>query len=113
MLCFFYDDCKSFTNGLGLETKSVAIKKDEEEGKLLADASIYPNPANNFVAIELPLVSKGAKIQIFGLDGKLVFETQMQKPIYIWDTSSMPAGTYIINIELNSEKMAKKVVLVK
>ncbi|MFK8036884.1 MAG: T9SS type A sorting domain-containing protein [Crocinitomicaceae bacterium] len=113
LLCFFYGDCKNYTDNLGLQTESTKINEDIEKGTLLDDISIYPNPANSFVAIELPVVNSVANIQVFGLDGKHVLKTSIQKPIYIWDTSKMPSGTYVVKIELNNEVITKKVVVIK
>ena len=59
---------------------------------------MYPNPANDWVAIELPMQTNGALITIVDLNGKVVLQERTSIPLYIWETYNLPQGVYVVNI---------------
>ena len=59
---------------------------------------MYPNPANDWVAIELPLSVEGANITIVDLQGRVILQTKTNIPLFIWETYNLTEGMYIVNI---------------
>jgi len=73
---------------------------------------LFPNPASNWVTIELPLDVAPVVVKITDVNGKLILNTTVNRPIYIWETDQLPNGVYLINIktevngyELGTEKV--------
>ena len=99
ILCFFYNECidrpfgDDMTKSMVNETPPVEEMPDRE-----LDFKMYPNPANDWVAIEFALSVEPITIMITDINGKLVMTETINKPMYIWETLSIPNGTYIINL---------------
>jgi hypothetical protein len=67
---------------------------------------IYPNPANTWIAIELPKVDEPLNITVVDLTGRIVYQKQLGginntdrlNAIEIWDTQLIGDGVYLITI---------------
>ncbi len=70
--------------------------------------SVFPNPARDFITIQIPGVAEG-QIRIIGLDGKTQFDKKVSfhDPINIGD---LPKGLYILEVESGSIFRNKLVV---
>ena len=111
LLCFFFDECFNYSfdipmTGRAMETDKLTATKPELNFKL------FPNPASNWVTIELPLDVAPVVVKITDVNGKLILNTTVNRPIYIWETDQLPNGVYLINIktevngyELGTEKV--------
>lgn len=74
---------------------------DMAEKKL---AIIYPNPATNFVTINLPNKVNNAKVEIINLEGKVIFSQSNITGYTTLNTESYSNGIYIVKVssaELN------------
>jgi hypothetical protein len=60
--------------------------------------SVYPNPAINFIYIELPTAGK-CSIAIYNVTGQLIFSDAKAKSKMAIDCSSYPAGLYFIKAQ--------------
>ena len=73
--------------------------------------SIHPNPATDFITIDLPNEEDWQSIEIFSIDGRLVEtfpETSHQTTI---DISGLNAGMYIMKLRMaDGRKFAEKIV---
>ena len=77
---------------------------DVPENESQANISVYPNPAQDYVRIELSDNSACQSIEIYSLDGRLVEtfqETSLQTTI---DISGLNAGLYIMKIRMAEGK---------
>ncbi|MFK8037051.1 MAG: T9SS type A sorting domain-containing protein [Crocinitomicaceae bacterium] len=111
ILCFFYGECINHNIEIPLQTKSKIIEQNNNS-TLAERIHIYPNPAHQYVAIELPISQKNIDITIYDINGQLVFKQSVMKPIYIWDTQLISNGTYIIKVIIqNGEELTQKVVI--
>lgn len=64
----------------------------------------YPNPAKDFINIEIPENLNDASIMIFDLTGQKVLEFKIQnKKEFTIDVNELIPGLYIINIENSTE----------
>jgi hypothetical protein len=100
LLCFYFNQCyetplelPNLTNG-----KMKAESPQENITERLLSFKMYPNPANDWVAIELPIETQSAIITIVDLNGRVVLQEQTNIPLYIWTTNAMTEGVYIINV---------------
>lgn len=78
--------------------------------------NIYPNPANDFVSVELPELIKNATIRIMNSIGQVVYQQTVasagnSKTIKLIDTGSFAKGVYTLIIESNNAKIVKKLVI--
>ena len=74
---------------------------------------IYPNPAKDFLQIDLASISpKNALIRIFDVQGKLVFQTQLTDPtIANISIANFEHGLYFLQLEMEEGVVTKKVVV--
>jgi len=103
LLCYFYDECTVYDFDVIAETRSMAAPIEKPLPSDLG-FKLYPNPASDWVAFELPLDVNPVNITIVDAMGKIVFNNTVNKPVFIWETLNIPSGTYLIqvtNIEHN------------
>jgi photosystem II stability/assembly factor-like uncharacterized protein len=80
---------------------------------------VSPNPASDKVLIEFqPGLGREARIEIFTLQGKMVFNAKPDdlpggKYTMTWDAGHLPAGVYICRLTTDRETAAQKIILVK
>ncbi len=76
---------------------------------------IYPNPAKDNVTIEISSLTKNAQLKIINVLGQAVFnETIIASPgkkVKQINTSNFAKGVYTVEIETNSTKVLKKLVV--
>lgn len=75
--------------------------------------SIYPNPNQGILAIEIAYETKQAQIYLFDLKGKLLDSSEIKNSSIRmdWDISRFPPGTYIIRLisdGISQEKTIRK-----
>ena len=78
--------------------------------------SIYPNPASDYLSVELPESIQKANIKIMNSIGQIVYEQTVvssgnSKTIKQINTSGFAKGIYTIVIESNNAKIFKKLVI--
>jgi hypothetical protein len=78
------------------------------DGNELPKLSIYPNPANDFVSIEL---DKSSDILVVDLQGKQVLRQVGQIGVNTLDLSTVSNGTYFIELEKEGVKVRQKLVV--
>jgi len=95
-----------YTYANGTSTLSV-------EDKMVSNNNykIYPNPANDFICIENNTSNISNKIEVYSLDGKLVYKINFNKKMKI-NTGSWDTGTYIIIIyDVDNYLNTKKIII--
>lgn len=75
------------------ETSRVVVLDDEA---LTTELSIYPNPANNLVNINIPSEKAIAELKIMDAAGRLLFEQKQVEQSFTVDVSAWPKGVYFI-----------------
>lgn len=61
------------------------------------DYHIYPNPSTGMVYLDLEL-SGGAKVELYDLQGKVIFESLMESSDNAMDFTAFPRGFYFLKI---------------
>ncbi len=77
--------------------------------------TLYPNPANDHIIIELSAVTKNAELKIINVLGQTVFNETIvassDKIMKQINTENFAKGIYTVVIEMNTEKVFKKLVI--
>ena len=84
------------------------------ELKPSVDFSLYPNPANNSVAIKYqPGVNEEVQLRVFDLSGKTVFEKTAISghDIYQLEVANWTAGFYFVEMRSGNRVISKKLLI--
>jgi hypothetical protein len=60
--------------------------------------SVYPNPADKYVIIRLENYTQ-ADLSIYGLEGKLMLQRQLNQLETLIEIEDLPAGIYIVSVK--------------
>jgi len=68
--------------------------------------SVYPNPASDFIRIDLPQIKENANIQILDIFGRLITEESLHKAQseFIWKLDPISPGIYFYQIEIDENR---------
>jgi hypothetical protein len=70
------------------------------------EAKVYPNPASNFIVVDVNEKLMGGKTLLYDAAGKVVSETTISNNKSQVNTTSLPTGTYFIKILKADGKLA-------
>lgn len=74
------------------------------------DISVYPNPSNDYMMIEMPNnINTTKTFKLMDLYGRLVLQHQSSKNSIKLDVSKLNAGVYFLQIESDSKSYVKKI----
>lgn len=107
-----YERAGNYVYGVGICEFALGIKEQEE----LARDLIYPNPADNYVTIKLPVNQSKGTMQIYNLHGQLVKSEDITGGgLQSFNTSDMPNGVYNLVVYSATNKLLgrEKLVVVK
>ena len=89
---------------LGLVGTDIPLVFPEDvRSNLLEVFSVYPNPANDFITVQLEDDFIVKTVQIFNLSGQLVFNEQ-QTTQKQFDVSDLPEGIYTLKVITNNKQ---------
>jgi len=71
--------------------------------------SIYPNPANNIVSIELPYAGNG-NITLLNEVGQVIITSAITDKINDIDLTHLPTGIYLTRIQIDEQTIYKKII---
>lgn len=80
-------------------------------GSQQSEVSIYPNPAINFITIELAYtttLNKNTTLAIYNTNGQLLKQSQITKPQTVVNVSALNAGVYFVKIVSGDSVMVGK-----
>ena len=108
LLCFFYGECAEYPVITSTTTSMAPLLQDKDTEVSRSDRSfkIYPNPAQSWIAIELPAVDSPLLITVVDVSGRLIYQkelggingTDRLNAVEIWDTHLIGNGVYLITI---------------
>jgi len=105
----------AYCNHLYKTTNGGYVGINEKPANTQSGLSIYPNPANDHILIELPYMNSNLTVEVFGSDGSKVYSTQTkigQQCLNI-DCSVWNPGIYYIRTTDMSGKMTKSKLIVQ
>jgi hypothetical protein len=71
--------------------------------------SIYPNPANDIITIQIN-TQEAHIVEISSLNGQLIFSNKMEGPTHQIDLSYFQKGLYFITVRSRDYVMTKKII---
>jgi hypothetical protein len=77
------------------------------------DISLYPNPANASFEVSLPKHEHPVRIVVTNVEGQVVRDFSTSESKAIVESSTMPAGLYIINISSDEMNKISKIQIVR
>lgn len=83
----------------------------ESAGKI--DFTVYPNPANNFITVQLGFDSKQSEIKIYNTMGQLVTSEPVEKQNTTIDISKLSSGIYYLHLQSSNGIGVKKFEVVR
>jgi hypothetical protein len=83
----------------------VGINKVKE-----SNLSVYPNPANDKITIEIPEGQTPGQLSIINLDGEVVLMYSLIKPKTQIDVSNLRGGVYFIRLTTKFKVCVEKFV---
>ncbi|WBV53147.1 M28 family peptidase [Chryseobacterium gambrini] len=91
---------------------SASLLKTEEllSNNPLELIKIYPNPAKDFLNVELPKDVKNFSLEISDMNGRLVLNKQNETKVNV---SGLTNGTYIATIKTKDHKAVRKIMIGK
>lgn len=93
---------------------SIVKTDDVEILKILKNAEIYPNPAENYIYLKINDndLASDVKIEVMSIIGNKMKVThdKLDKDLYKIDLSNIPVGHYYVMLTLDSDKSLKKFI---
>jgi len=101
------------TNTFGCSKNNITILggSNTETPNELTAISIYPNPTDNKLFLDLPNLKTKAKITAYDILGKLILENQLTKQNSQLDMGAFPSGIYLIKIETEDASVTNRIVV--
>ena len=108
-MTFIGDACLVVRDSATVITEQPAL----EYAKL--NVTVAPNPAIHSVQFSLQgAKGNGALIQVYGMDGRLVWENKIAGgSSVVWDCSKVPAGVYFCRFEARGKQVSEKLVIMR
>ncbi len=103
----------SITESTTTYVPAVSITEAEFNG---LDINVFPNPASDLVAVQIgSLVTENVRISLFDLTGRQIQQTQISagQTIAFFDTQTLYAGTYVLQITSGKHNTTRKIVIEK
>ncbi|WP_019039301.1 T9SS type A sorting domain-containing protein [Psychroflexus tropicus] len=98
---------------LGAYEGTVFLSISSEQSDI--ELSVFPNPATNFISLEIPNLSNDAShtLQLFNLTGQLVFEKSItsESELQNIEVSNLKTGLYLLKLSNNDQSLTKKLMI--
>ncbi|GAA5088110.1 hypothetical protein GCM10023210_11390 [Chryseobacterium ginsengisoli] len=86
------------------------LKTDEVVSNTLESIKVYPNPAKDYLNIELPKDIKDFKLEITDMNGRLVLNKENETKINVFGLTN---GAYLCAIKANDKTAVRKIIIGK
>jgi hypothetical protein len=77
---------------------------------LARKTKVYPNPADEFIVIEIPADLIGAQVSLYSTDGKKIFTRKQNSKRESHLFNRVSEGTYILVLELGEIRFSKEII---
>ncbi|MBJ2172631.1 T9SS type A sorting domain-containing protein [Aureibaculum sp. A20] len=98
-----------------LETVDVVVTVEDCSSKRSVDYSIYPNPTDGLVNINIPSQKEGVELIVSAINGKIVFRSEVKSDkngIFTQiNLSHLSNGIYLVKMVSDSFNQTKKIIL--
>ncbi len=86
---------------LNASTSNLSVPSQGNESKLASNVavSLYPNPAKDYVFLNLGINDSPVNVELFDIQGRLISASKSAEPLMKWDASSLTNGLYFFRIQ--------------
>lgn len=79
------------------------------------DVKIYPNPSQDFIAIQIPMATKDMQVVLLDTTGKIIKESQILQgsTLSIIETDTLYNGVYFVKITNDNASTTQKIIINK
>ncbi len=111
-LCYGASEAADSTIRPKLEIYKVpAGVEDNHINSQIGSINIYPNPANDVVCVETRNYSSPIRIELFSIEGCLVYSTETTKINSNINLASLNNGVYFVRISDKEKQITKKIIV--
>jgi len=82
----------------------------ESNSKPMNEVVLYPNPAHDFITLEIPNALQNSTVDIINISGQVIKSFSLAKNQKLLDISNIPAGVYLVSIQMDGNHILKKIV---
>jgi hypothetical protein len=72
---------------------------------------VFPNPAQNYVTIQINEPGLNGKLNLYDAHGRCCLSCTMSNSPYRLQTSGMPAGLYFVEVDSGAKKIRTKLIV--
>ena len=76
----------------------------------LDNVTIYPNPTNNIITINIDDNTENVQLEIIDVLGKTVFQTNLKETKTSFNLNQYPNGVYIFKVSSNNISYTEKII---
>ncbi|OQX89334.1 MAG: hypothetical protein B6D65_03750 [candidate division Zixibacteria bacterium 4484_93] len=84
----------------------------QEDSPHSGEVFIYPNPFNSTVRFSAP-DGKIERIEIFNINGELVFHSEAEGKTVSWEPKSLPSGMYLVRVKAPGKTFRTRVLFLR
>ncbi len=98
------------------ETVTTYTQTSELDENLFSQVSVYPNPSNDFIAIQFKSLAKESiSLELYDSKGKMVQKTSLNQgsTIAYFDIQKLYSGNYIVKIGEGKNQISQKISIIK
>jgi hypothetical protein len=102
---------KSYSGVILYDVKEPELNNTAIVPKTNSELTIYPNPAQNEIFVEIPDLSSGAEILIRNLSGIIVYSGRVSEKIMRIDIDKLSNGLYILEVKCKQGNYSGKLLV--
>lgn len=88
----------------------ISVGLPEQHG--VNEINVYPNPAKDFLLVELEDINASAELTLYSVTGQLMLRSSLDRRLSNIDVSSMSEGMYLLRVvDSNGVNFSKKVLI--
>jgi hypothetical protein len=90
--------------------KEAVVSGYNDAATLTTQFVIYPNPAEDYIMVDLPEALKNSEVKLINVSGETVFQKLAKEEVYI-NTTALTPGLYMVTATLENKVVSKKVII--
>ena len=75
------------------------------------EISLYPNPANDYITIDIPTTYNKSTLQILNVQGQLVYSQKVTEGVQNIQLDNLVSGLYMVTIQADGKRYSQKLII--
>lgn len=97
--------------GRALHFDNILLQSSIPDYLVKQDFSIFPNPSNGFLTLEVPWLGNGGSLSIMDVQGKIIYRSNMDDFRKTLTVTNFPDGHYFIKVVSKDKVGVKKLII--